>query len=99
MVVADGSILTASEKENSDLFWAIRGAGGNFGVVTEFVFQLHDQRRTVYAGPLIFPATKVKPVIQAVNDWWKKGPSKKEGMLLVMTRGPPPESLVSDPAS
>ncbi|EJD01261.1 FAD-binding domain-containing protein [Fomitiporia mediterranea MF3/22] len=91
VVVANGTILTANKTENSDLFWAIRGGGCNFGVVTEFVFQLHDQRRTVYAGTLIFPAALIKSVMQAANDWWDKGPSKKEAVAVVLTRGPPPE--------
>ncbi|KAL5487872.1 hypothetical protein ACEPAI_5980 [Sanghuangporus weigelae] len=93
MVVADGSILTANEKTNSDLFWAIRGGGCNFGVVTEFVFKLHDQRRTVYAGPLIFPGPFIKLLAQVTNDWLQKGLSAKEGMLQIFTRGPPPEKL------
>ncbi|TEB04031.1 FAD-binding domain-containing protein [Coprinellus micaceus] len=50
VVTADGSILTANDKDNEDLFWAIRGGGGNFGVVTEFVFELYPQRKTVFAG-------------------------------------------------
>ncbi|EJD01265.1 FAD-binding domain-containing protein [Fomitiporia mediterranea MF3/22] len=92
VVTGDGSILTANKDENSDLFWAIRGGGCNFGVVTEFVFQLHDQRRTVYSGPMIFPGPLIKGLIQTTNEWWRKHPSKKEGMLQVLTRGPPPKS-------
>ncbi|EJD01263.1 uncharacterized protein FOMMEDRAFT_169418 [Fomitiporia mediterranea MF3/22] len=91
VVVADGSILTANETENGDLFWAIRGGGCNFGVVTEFVFKLYEQRRTIYAGVLIYPPSLVNTLIQALNNWWQKGPSKKEGITLVLTCDSPPE--------
>jgi len=54
IVTSDGSILTASETSNPDLFWGIRGGGGNFGVCTEFVQKLHPQRANIFAGPMIF---------------------------------------------
>jgi len=88
MVTADGSILTASETENSDLFWAIRGGGSNFGVCTEFVFKLHPQRRTVYAGVLIFPTDALDRLVVATNEWWAKGPSEKEAMVHALTHAP-----------
>ncbi|KAI0332483.1 FAD-binding domain-containing protein [Cubamyces sp. BRFM 1775] len=88
VVTADGSVLTANESENADLFWGIRGAGSNFGVVTEFVLQLHPQRRTVFAGPIIFSPDKLEQLLDVVQTWWTKGPSEKEAMLQVFTRGP-----------
>ncbi len=54
VVLADGTFVTASAEEESDLFWAIRGGGGNFGVVTSFLFRLHPVE-TVVAGPTLWP--------------------------------------------
>ncbi|THH08126.1 hypothetical protein EW145_g2912 [Phellinidium pouzarii] len=91
MVVADGSILIANESENSDLFWAIRGGGCNFGICCEFVYRLHEQPRTVYSGILIFPPPLVDQVINVTADWWKKGPGPKTSLLQVISRGPAPD--------
>ena len=55
LVTADGEIVRASEDENADLFWAVRGAGANFGVVTEFVFRLHEVGPMVTGGLMLFP--------------------------------------------
>jgi hypothetical protein len=90
IVTADGSILTANDKSNTDLFWAVRGGGCNFGVVTEFVYQLHPQRRNVYAGNLIFPASMLDKLVHVTAEWWGdgNGPNEKEAMLLVLTKGP-----------
>ena len=88
MVTADGSILTASESENSDLFWGIRGAGSNFGVVTEFVLRLHPQRRTVYCGMVVYTPDKLEALLDVTQEWRKKGSFEKEGMIQAFTRGP-----------
>src|SRR5262249_60081858 len=56
VVTADGELLRASETEHPDLFWALRGGGGNFGVVTAFEFRLHTVGPTVLAGPLLWDA-------------------------------------------
>jgi FAD/FMN-containing dehydrogenase len=54
MVLADGRFVTASAKENADLFWAVRGGGGNFGVVTSFLFKAQPVH-TDYGGPMLWP--------------------------------------------
>lgn len=87
MVAADGTIVTASETENIDLFFALRGGGVNFGVVTQFVLKLHPQRRTVFAGPVIFPPT-VLPKLIALTAEWLKTAGENEGMLQVAGAGP-----------
>lgn len=87
MVIADGRVLTASAAENSDLFFGIRGGGSNFGVVVEFVFKLHPQRKTVYAGGLIWPAERLEEIIEVTNKWY---PLMKpnEGMMHGLARAP-----------
>ncbi|TFK28966.1 FAD binding domain-containing protein [Coprinopsis marcescibilis] len=72
IVTADGSTLTANETEHSDLFWGIRGGGSNFGVVTEFVFQLYPQRRTVFAGLVLYGADKAEQITELTKTWLYK---------------------------
>ena len=69
VVTADGRSLTASADENPDLLWALRGGGGNFGVVTSLEFQLHPVGPEVLAGWLIFPADKAREFFPAVNEF------------------------------
>ncbi len=73
VVLADGSFVTASETENPDLFWALRGGGGNFGIVTSFTFRLHDVGM-VYGGPIFYPADKTKMMLEFYRDWVKQAP-------------------------
>ncbi|KAF8060169.1 hypothetical protein FPV67DRAFT_1674133 [Lyophyllum atratum] len=87
VVTANGSILTASETENSDLFFGIRGGGSNFGVVTEFVLKLHPQRATVYAGMLIFPPAALEKLVEVTAKWWANV-GEKQGMLQMLAVGP-----------
>ena len=88
MVTARGEILTASATENADLFWGIRGAGVNFGVVTEFVLRLHPQRRTVFAGIVVYPAPAIDSVVSTAADFLKEGLSEKEAISCGQTTDP-----------
>jgi FAD/FMN-containing dehydrogenase len=87
VVVASGDTLTANDTENPDLFWGIRGAGCNFGVVTEFVLRLHPQRATVYAGSVIFSPDKLEKIVE-VTAKWLKNPSEKEACIHALTTLP-----------
>jgi hypothetical protein len=73
VVLADGSFLTASKTQNQDLFWALRGGGGNFGVVTSFVFQAHPVG-TVYAGPIFWEQKHARSIMQAYRDFLPGAP-------------------------
>jgi FAD/FMN-containing dehydrogenase len=75
VVLADGSFVTASENRHTDLFWALRGGGGNFGVVTSFLFQAHPVS-TVYAGPIFWEATHAKAVMRAYRDFLPSAPGE-----------------------
>ncbi|KAF8533094.1 hypothetical protein BDD12DRAFT_763104 [Trichophaea hybrida] len=88
MVLADGRVVTASESENPDLFWAIRGAGQYFGVVVEFTYQAHEQKNHVWAGQMLFPADKVDAVVDFANHLAVV--TKGECALLAGIGAPPP---------
>jgi FAD binding domain/Berberine and berberine like len=75
VVTADGRLLTASAEENEDLFWAIRGGGGNFGVVTSFEYQLHPVD-VVLAGALSYPLSTAPQVLRFYNDFVKAAPDE-----------------------
>ena len=73
VVLADGTFMTASETENADLLWAIRGGGGNFGVVTSFVFRTHPAKM-LYGGPIIFDFAHAAQVMRWYRDFQKSAP-------------------------
>lgn len=75
VVTADGKVLTASSSENDDLFWALRGGGGNFGVVTSFEFQAHPVA-TVLGGPLLYPRAAAFDVIRHFRDFITSAPDE-----------------------
>lgn len=96
MVLADGSFVTVNTKQNPDLFWAIRGGGGNFGIVTSFLFKAHDVD-TVYGGPSLWPIEKTGEIMAWYHDFLEKAPDELNGFIATMViPGPPfPEPLHS----
>jgi len=88
VVTADGQKRVASEKENADLFWALRGGGGNFGVVTKFEFGLHPVGPEVLAGLLVFPLQEGKQVLSRYREFMKSAPEELN-VWIVMRKAPP----------
>jgi FAD/FMN-containing dehydrogenase len=87
VVLADGRFVTASKDTNSDLFWALRGGGGNFGVVTSFLFRAHPVK-DVFAGPVFWDAKDGKQVMKAYRDFIGKAPEEL-GMFVGLKSVPP----------
>lgn len=73
VVLADGSFVTASETDNADLLWALRGGGGNFGVVTSFLFRTHPAKM-LYGGPIIFELSHATEIMRWYRDFQAKAP-------------------------
>jgi len=95
VVLADGRFVTASAKDNEDLFWAVRGGGGNFGVVTSFEFRLHALRNVI-AGPTLWPLERTAEVMKWYRDFIASAPTELNGFFAFLTvpPGPPfPEAL------
>jgi FAD/FMN-containing dehydrogenase len=74
VVTADGQFRHASASENEDLFWGVRGGGGNFGVVTSFEFQMHPMQRQVIAGDVAFPISRAREVLRFAGDYALEAP-------------------------
>lgn len=95
MVLADGQFVTASAEENDDLFWAVRGGGGNFGVVTSFLFKLHPIS-TIVGGPTLWELEQAPEVMRWYRDFIVDAPEYLNGFFAFLTvpPGPPfPEEL------
>jgi len=95
VVLADGRLVTASETENADLFWALRGGGGNFGVVTSFLFRAHPAG-TVYAGPMVWPIDQAEKILRWYRDFIVEAPEDLYGWFgfhQVPTGSPLPAEL------
>ncbi|HEX6721496.1 MAG TPA: BBE domain-containing protein, partial [Burkholderiaceae bacterium] len=88
VVTADGERLRASEDEHPDLFWALRGGGGNFGVVTAFEFRLHSVGPTVLAGPIAWDASNVGELLRFYRDFVRNAPDEL-GTIVKFTTVPP----------
>lgn len=78
VVLADGRLVTASADDHSDLFWAVRGGGGNFGVVTSFLFKLNPVS-TVYGGPIFWPLEQAETVMKQWRDFIMNAPEDING--------------------
>ncbi len=76
VVTADGRFLTASERENGDLFWGIRGGGGNFGVVTTFEYRLHPVGPEVMVAFVLYPGDRAKDVLRFMNGYMAQAPDE-----------------------
>ncbi len=88
IVTADGVIRTASRTENPDLFWALRGGGGNFGVVTRFTYRLHPVGPTVYGGLIAWPFARAPEVFETYRTLTRDAP-RELAVWLVCLRPPP----------
>src|SRR6059036_2821796 len=91
MVTADGTFVKASASENADLFWGIRGAGGNFGIVTEFEFRLNPVGPIVLSGPIFWPMEESPKVLRFYRDWITDVPD--ELTTVVVHRRVPPSPM------
>lgn len=89
MVLADGSFVTASSKENPDLFWAVRGGGGNFGVVTSFEFRLQPVKN-VHFGPTFWPLEEAASVLRAYRTFIQEAPEYVNGWFAFLVVPPAP---------
>ena len=89
VVLADGSVVTADETNHADLFWGLRGGGGNFGVVTSFEFRAHPVR-TVYAGPTFWPLEETTEVMKAYRKFIGAAPEYVNGFFAFLTIPPAP---------
>jgi FAD/FMN-containing dehydrogenase len=89
VVTADGRLLMASTEENADLFWGLRGGGGNFGVVTSFEYQIHPVG-PVLAGEVVYPLDQAKEVLRFYRDWSAAAPDevRADATLLSGPEGP-----------
>lgn len=87
LVLADGSFVTANANQNPDLFWAVRGGGGNFGVVTSFEFKLHPVS-TVYGGPMIWPIERATEILPMWRDYILNAPEDINGWFGFLTVPP-----------
>jgi FAD/FMN-containing dehydrogenase len=95
IVTADGELRKASATDNEDLFWAVRGAGSNFGVVTSFEFQAHPVGPMVMVGALFYPLDEARAILAAWRDYVTTGPDELSSIALLWNVPPeepfPPE--------
>lgn len=89
MVLADGSFVTVNKDQYEDLFWAIRGGGGNFGIVTSFKFQAHPVK-TVIGGPTLWPIERTEEIMEWYHEFIHNAPDELNGFVATMIIPGPP---------
>lgn len=90
VITADGELLRADESKNSDLFWGLRGGGGNFGIVTEFEYELHDVGPMVYGGAIFHRAERARELLAFYSGWVEDLPDELTTMVAFLTAPPMP---------
>src|SRR3954451_5509518 len=90
VVTADGQVVYASDSENPDLLWALRGGGGNFGVVTSFEFTLHEVGPTVAGGAIFFPGEDAETILRGWREWLPSAPDELTTLVNLTTAPPAP---------
>jgi FAD/FMN-containing dehydrogenase len=94
VVTAAGKVVTASETENPELFWGLRGGGGNFGIVTEFEFELHPVGPMIYGGMLMHPAERGVELLKMFRDFMADAPDEVNAAVAFVSA--PPEEFVPE---
>jgi FAD/FMN-containing dehydrogenase len=90
VVTADGRLLHASEDENSELFWGLRGGGGNFGIATSFEYRLHQVGPMVTAGPVFYPGERAAEILRAYRGLVEEAPDELTTLANLLTAPPAP---------
>ena len=90
VVTADGRLVHTSQTENPELLWGLRGGGGNFGIVTQFTFDLHPLGPIIYAGPIFYPADAARDLLHTFRDWAGDAPDEITALVNLTTAPPLP---------
>jgi FAD/FMN-containing dehydrogenase len=90
VVTADGRLVHVGPNENPELLWGLRGGGGNFGIVTQFEFELHPLGPLVYGGPIIYPAEHAAGLIHLFREWAPNAPDDVTAVINLTTAPPLP---------
>jgi hypothetical protein len=90
VVTADGQLLTASARQNADLFWGLRGGGGNFGVVTSFEYRLHEVGPIILGGMMVSTPDRAQEILRFVREYWPSAPDDLGGAVGFVSAPPEP---------
>jgi FAD/FMN-containing dehydrogenase len=90
LVTADGRLVRASDEENPELYWGLRGGGGNFGIVTSFEFRLHRVGPTILAGPIFFPGDQATQILRGYREYTATLPDEMTTLVNLTTAPPAP---------